>query len=144
MKIIEWSVLLAGFLLIGPGLQTAAGGDADECRPLTSPVTGEQRKYSAVADIDGASAYPDIVCAVYWRNNELCATELSSFQFTAKVFDYHSGDEVPMTDAHYVVAAPGHQHPLAFVSRDEAAEFRDRVGGGELLDYQELVAYPFD
>lgn len=138
-------LLLAVALLVGIGggwSGTAAAGA--ECRPLSAPITGEERQYSAVADIYGFQAYPDIPCAVYWRNNELCATELSSFQFTAKVFDYLSGDEVLMTDAHYVVAAPGMDLPVAFAERAAAQAFLDGSGGGKLLNYQELLAYPFD
>ncbi|MDF1613396.1 hypothetical protein [Desulfurivibrio dismutans] len=129
-------------LLIVPGGPGVAAAEIAECRQMASPVTGDERRYSVVADIYGVRAYPDIACAVHWRNHELCATELSTFQFTAKVFDYHSGAEVLMTEAYYVVAVPGESRPLAFVAREEAEEFVAGAGGGELLDYDALVDYP--
>ncbi|ADH86210.1 hypothetical protein [Desulfurivibrio alkaliphilus] len=136
-------MLLAALWLLVAGWPLFSVAETADCRQLAAPISGEERKYSVVADIYGIRVYPDIACAVYWRTTQLCATELSTFQFTAKVFDYHSGDEVLMTEAYYVVAAPGESRPLAFASRDGAQKFVAAAGGGELLSHEELLSYPF-
>lgn len=126
-------------LLVAGGAGLAA---AEECRKLTTPVSGEERKYSVRAQVDGTMAFANIPCAVYWRNHELCATELSSFQFTAMVVDYPSGQEVLMSNAYYVVAAPGEKHPIAFADRQAAAAYIVQHGG-ELLEHQQLLTHSF-
>ena len=136
---------MAAFLLATAGLAAPlTAAENRECRKLAAPVSGEARKYSVKADIYEFMAFPDIPCAVYWRNNELCATELSAFQFSAKVFDFVGGGEILMTEAYFVVAAPGEPLPLAFADREEAAGFIARSGGGELLDYGQLLDHSFD
>ena len=127
-------------LLITGGIEPA---DAGECRKLTKPVSGEGRKYSVQAQVDGTMAFADIPCALHWRNTELCATELTAFQFSAMVVDYLSGKEILMSDAFYVVASQGEKHPVAFDDRLAAEEFIAKGAGGELLDHQQLLDYPF-
>lgn len=125
-------------------LLPSAAGAAAECRPAGAAISGEAGRYAVHARVDGSlMVFADIPCAVYWRNNELCATELSDFQFTAKVGDFTSGDEILMTAAHYVVGAPETAAPVAFADRSRAEAFIEQRGGGELLDFEQLVTHAF-
>lgn len=133
------SVLLAGLILLN---WLPASAWAAQCRPLTAPVSGEGQKYSVVARVGGVMAFADIACAVYWRGHELCATELSDFQFTAQVFDYYSGEEALMTGAFFVVGSGAEKMPVAFATREGGERFV-AASGGELLNFEELVAHPF-
>lgn len=135
--------ILAAALVLAYGLVPLSVAAQPECGKLTKAVEGDERKYSVTAQVQGAAVFPDIPCAVYWRNNELCATELSDFQFTAKVFDYFSQEPVLMTEAHFVVEARNEPHPVAFIRLEEAQEFI-AANGGRRLDYQELVSHPFN
>lgn len=128
-----------GLLLVMGGAGQAAAG---ECRKLSTPFSGEEQKYSVQAQVDGPVIFADIPCAVYWRNHEFCATELASFQATATVIDHPSGAAVAMTDAYFVVGAPGEKHPVAFADRRTAADFVAE-NGGELLDYEQLLSHSF-
>jgi hypothetical protein len=122
----------------------AVAADDGSCQRLSAAVTGEERKYAVTADAYGPAAFADISCAVYWRNNKFCATEMATFDVTAKTVDYHTGEEVQMARAHFVLNAPGEKKVVAFAAREDAEKFVAQGGGGSILGYTQLTVAAFD
>jgi hypothetical protein len=142
----EMRYLIAGLLVMllleGSQAGAAAPAESGPCRKLTAPVTDEERKYAVTAEVYGTVAFASIDCAVYWRNKEFCATEMATFDVTAKVIDYLSGEEVKMADAYFVLDAPGKKRVVSFASKSAAEEFVARTGGGAVVDYYRLNSTP--
>lgn len=115
------------------------------CDKLPEVVSGDQQKYSMHADVDGAFALQTIPCAVELRK-ELCAMEMVSFDQSAKVFDFMSGDEVTMTEAYYLVDPAkkdrGKATITAFKNKEDAQKHVNQ-GSGKVVDYTELVLMKF-
>jgi len=110
------------------------------CDKLDDKVTGEMMKYSVNADVDGPVYFGDIACAVKYRTKEFCAMEMVSFDFSAKVYDYNSANELEMGKALYVIDEKNSSSQiLAFVSKDAAEKYAAEHQGCTVLDYTALV-----
>jgi len=136
------AVMIAG--LVGSG-NARAGAPDRQCDKLDEQVSGPEMKYSMIADVNGFAAFADIGCSIEWRNRELCATELASFDITAKVFDFRTGRELEMAKAYYVVneSAPADTPIIAFAAEDEAAKYVADHGSGKVVDFTNLTGFDF-
>jgi hypothetical protein len=145
MEVVKYlpGFVLAVYLCLG----TVAYSDEDtrQCGILDQQVTGPAMKYSMTADVNGFVAYDDIGCSIEWRNRELCAMELSSFDITAKVFDFLTGNELEMTKAYYVVNAsePASSKVIAFDGKQSAEKYAAEQGNMKVVDFTALTELEF-
>jgi hypothetical protein len=132
-------------LLLFPARSVAGEGQPPPCERLDEKVSGEGRKYSVYAEVNGPAAFASIACAVQWRNTELCAMELTDFDVTARVVDHDTGEELEMSKALYVVAEnpDGGVTVAAFRKKESAEKYADGIKGGRILDYGGLTEYEF-
>ena len=117
-----------------------------QCDKLERQVTGPAMKYSMMADVSGFAAFDDIGCSIEWRNKELCATELTSFDITARVFDFSTGRELEMAKAFYVVnkSAPAGSKVIAFGVKQDAEKYVAELGTGKVVDFTLLCELEFE
>jgi hypothetical protein len=117
-----------------------------QCDKLEQQVTGPAVKYSMTADVNGFAAFDDIGCSIEWRNRELCATELASFDITARVFDFLTGSELEMAKAYFVVSetAPADTKIIAFASKQDAEKYVAAHSTGKVVDFTALTELKFD
>jgi len=117
-----------------------------QCDKLDRQVTGPAMKYSMIADVSGFAAFDDIGCSIEWRNKELCATELASFDITARVFDFLTGRELEMAKAYYVVSesAPAGSKVIAFGMKQDAEKYVAEHGNVKVVDFTALTEFKFD
>jgi hypothetical protein len=146
MEVVKYlpGLVLAVYLCIG----TVAFSDEDtrHCGKLDQQVTGPAMKYSMTADVNGFVAYDDIGCSIEWRNRELCAMELSSFDITAKVFDFLTDNELEMAKAYYVVnaSAPASSKVIAFSGKQGAEKYAAELDNMKVVDYTGLTELEFE
>lgn len=76
-----------------------------ECRQCGSKIEAQNKRFSVLV-MKGmeASAFDDIGCAIIWSNGE-CAMRQAAFDENAVVYDYDSGESIPIEKAFYVVDA---------------------------------------
>ncbi len=114
------------------------------CDKLGDKVTGEMIKYSVNADVDGLVYFGDIGCAVKYRTKEFCAMEMVSFDFSAKVYDYNTANELEMGKALFVIDEKNPGAPiLAFENKTAAERYIAEHQGCIVLDYTALVDKEF-
>ncbi len=120
--------------------------NTSRCEKLDQQVTGQALKYSMIADVNGFVAYDDIGCSIEWRNKELCATELASFDITARVFDFSTGRELEMAKAFYVVNefAPAGSKVIAFGVKQDAEKYVAEHSTGKVVDFTALTELEFN
>ncbi len=110
------------------------------CEKLGDKVSGEMVKYSVNADVDGPVYFGDIGCAIKYRTKEFCAMEMVSFDFSAKVYDYNTANELEMGKALYVIDEKNSGAPiLAFENKSAAEKYAAEHQGCIVLDYTALV-----
>ena len=110
------------------------------CEKLGDKVTGEMIKYSVNADVDGPVYFGDIGCAVKYRTKEFCAMEMVSFDFSAKVYDYNTANELEMGKALFVIDEKNAGSPiLAFESKSAAEKYAAEHQGCTVLDFTGLM-----
>jgi len=131
-------VLLA---LSVPGLnQAMAGDDSPACIRLDTKASGGMEKYSVHGEANGPIFFSGIRCAIEHRNKELCAMEMVSFDATAKVYDYYTGEEIEMGKAYFWFDEKNNEAPIvAFGSRESAEKRGATTEGGVVLDYVGLT-----
>ena len=131
-------VLLA---LSVPGLYPVlAANDAPVCVQLDTKASGEMEKYSVYGDANGPIFFSGISCAIKHRNKELCAMEMVSFDNSAKVYDFNTGEEIEIGKAYFWIDEKNNEIPiLAFGSEDSAVKYGVTSGGGLVLDYTGLT-----
>ena len=125
----------------------AHGNDTTrQCDKLDRQVTGPAMKYSMIVDANGFAAFDDIGCSIEWRNRELCATELASFDITARVFDFLTDSELEMAKAFYVVneTGPANTKIIAFATKQDAEKHVAAHGTGKVVDFTALTELEFD
>ena len=114
------------------------------CRRLDEKATGDLTKYSLHGDANGPLFFSGISCAMAHRNRELCAMEMVSFDTTAKVFDFYSGEEIAIGKAYFWLAETNYETPIAaFSSREKAEKYKAESGHGLILDYTGLTDIEF-
>ena len=66
--------------------------------------------------------------------------EMVSFDNSAKVHDYYTGEEIEIGKAYFWVDEKNNENPiLAFGSEDSAVKYGVTSGGGLVLDYTGLT-----
>jgi hypothetical protein len=101
-------------------------------------------KYSVNADVDGPVYFGDIGCAVKYRTKEFCAMEMVSFDFSAKVYDYNTANELEMGKALFVIDEKNSGSPiLAFENKTAAERYIAEHQGCIVLDFTGLVDKEF-
>lgn len=122
------------------GLHPALAEDnARICVQLDTKASGEMEKYSVYGDANGPLFFSGISCAIKHRNKELCAMEMLSFDNTAKVYDYYTGEETDIGKAYFWIDEKNNENPiLAFASKESAEEYEAASKGGMVMDYTGL------
>lgn len=118
-----------------------AGSESAECKKLSYKVTDSPKNYSVYADIYGIITFTDIQCAIQIRNTDLCATEMATFDATAKVYDIVSGRELEMSKSFFVVETPGETRITAFERKNDAEIHITDKGGGRIITFDQLTNY---
>ena len=123
----------------------AAAGDAPFlCQRLDAKATGDMAKYSLHGEANGPVFFSGIGCAIKHRNKEFCAMEMISFDTTAKVYDYYTGEEIDIGKAYFCLDEKNSEAPIAaFKSKEAAARYEAASGGGIVLDYTALTERKF-
>ena len=137
------ALFLVAFLLLG---RTAAIADETipVCRRLVAKATGDMAKYSVYGEANGPVFFSGINCAIKLRNKEFCAMEMSTFDATAMVYDYFTGEEVEIKIAYFWLDEKNSETPiLAFGTKEGAERYAAETGGGTILDYAGLTDRKF-
>lgn len=132
---------LALWTLSVPGLnQAIAENSAPVCIQLDTKANGDMTKYSLYGEANGPIFFSGISCAIKHRNKELCAMEMVSFDVTAKVYDYNTGEETEIGKAYFWFDEKNTGAPIvAFSSKESAEKHSAATGGGVILDYTGLT-----
>jgi hypothetical protein len=143
-KFIITSLFLFALFLMG--LADATADDPiSECRRLDEKASGDLSKYSLHANANGSLYFSGISCAITYRNKVLCAMEMVSFDNTAKVFDYYSGEEIAIGKAYFWLDENNTETPVAaFGSKESAEKYKVETGNGVILDYTGLKGRKFN
>jgi len=132
--------ILTLFILAVSGYVSSAADNDFNCTQLDEKPTDDMVKYSLDAEVNGTVSFHDIGCGIRYRNRELCAMEMISFDTSARVYDYYSSEKIEIGKAYFWLDEknPG-ASVLAFSSKDTAEKFGAEKGGGEILDYTGLT-----
>ena len=139
-------VLLVVFLLAAVyGAPPVSAEESSECVKRDQQVTGESRRYSMHADVNGFAAYERIDCSIKWRTEVLCAMEQVAFDSTSRAFDYYSGREIAMSGAYFVIVKTDSAPEItAFANKEEAEKYVSEHGSGEVVAYGQLITMNFE
>ncbi len=110
------------------------------CVKLEELVSGPDKNFSIHGEANGFAAFADIICGIRYRNG-LCAMELSTFDVTGMVYDYYTGEEIPLSRAFFVVDAPGEKRVAAFAAKALAEKYVSEKNGGHIINYDQLTVY---
>jgi len=137
------SLFFSAFLFVA--LPNATADDAvSACRRLDEKASGDLAKYSLHGEANGPLFFSGISCAIAHRNRELCAMEMVSFDTTAKVFDFYSGEEIAIDKAYFWLDEKNYETPVAaFSSRNNAEKYKAESGDGLILDYTGITDREF-
>jgi len=129
----------------------AAPGRADDqkkptlCSVCNMMVTEKNKKFSvALPNVKGLgpSSYDDIGCAAISRNNE-CATRQMIFDSNAVVYDFTTGEAVPVEKAYFAFKSsawtPMGYGIVAFKDKAGAEKFAAEHGKVKVVRWFELV-----
>jgi len=132
--------VLALLILAVSGFVSTAADSEFNCTKLDEKPDGDMVKYSLDAEVNGPVFFHDIRCGIRYRNRELCAMEMISFDTSARVYDYYSSEKIEIGKAYFWLDEknPG-ASVLAFSSKDTAEKFVAEKGGGAILDYTGLT-----
>jgi hypothetical protein len=132
------SVLFGIFLW---GVSYATADDAGPtCKKLATKASGDIAKYSLYCEANGPLFFSGISCAIEYRNRELCAMEMVSFDSTSRVFDYDTEKEIEIGKAFFWIDEKNtDERILAFTSQEVAEKFKTDKGAGLVVDYSGLI-----
>lgn len=117
----------------------ALADEAPACIQVDEKVRGDLEKYSVYGDANGPLYFSGISCAIRHRNKTLCAMEMVSFDSTAMVYDFQTGEEVAAAKAYYWIGEKnGGEQVLAFGGKDSADKYLAGQKHGTVVDYQGL------
>ena len=134
------TVLVLCFLFIWPITAAMADDAVPACRKLDEKAGGDALKYSLHADVNGPLFFSGIICAVKYGNKVFWATEMVSFDRSAKVYDFYTGEETDISKAYFWLDEKNDEMPiLAFSSRENAEKYRAGKEGSVVLDYTGLI-----
>ncbi len=134
-------ILISLIFITFPGSRLSTAGDAGQgCTRLDDKAAGELSKYSLDADVNGPVFFSGISCAIQYRNKELCAMEMISFDTTSKVYDYYSGEKIEAAKAYFWSDdRNGTAAILAFSSKEAAEKYAAEQKAGQVLDFTGLT-----
>jgi hypothetical protein len=102
----------------------------------------ERDHYLSVIQESRPKTFEDIDRVLKWRDNQ-CILHQSAFDGGAKVFDYFTGEAIPVREGVYVIDSgietSGGQRTIAFKDRDSAERFISENGTGTIVAYEALV-----
>ncbi|UCD66784.1 MAG: hypothetical protein JSW69_03960 [Deltaproteobacteria bacterium] len=97
-------------------------------------------KYSPYGEANGPVFFNGIRCAIQHRNKELCSMEMVSFDSTAKVYDYHTAEEIDISKAYFWLHENNNEEPIiAFGSKKAAEMYGAATKEGVVLNFTELT-----
>ena len=132
--------VLALFILAVSGFVSAAADSDFYCTKPDEKANGDMVKFSLDAEVNGPVFFHDIRCGIRYRNRELCAMEMISFDTSARVYDYYTSEKIEIGKAYFWLDEKNPGAPvLAFSSKDTAEKFVAEKDGGEILDYSGLT-----
>lgn len=108
-----------------------------------SPVFSERADHNlSVVQESMPKSFEDLDSALKWRGSQ-CILHQSAFDGGAKVFDYFSGEAIPVREGVYVInnelSTSGGQRTVAFKSLDGAERFLSENGRGTVVTYDVLI-----
>ena len=122
------------------GFTAAAENGSPVCSRLNEKASGEALKYSLEAEANGALYFQGISCAIEFRNRELCAMEMVSFDTTGKVYDFYTAEKIDIAKAYFWLDDKNEYIPiLAFSTKESAEKYNAQTKGGVILDYSGLT-----
>ena len=115
------------------------------CEQLDEKASGDSAKFSLYGEANGPVFFSGINCAIEYRNRELCAMELSTFDVTSKVFDYYTNEEIEIGKAYFCLDEKNIQKPVvAFKDKESAEKYSAENEGSSVVDYTELTEKKFN
>ena len=134
-------MLPAVFFLFHSGFPVAAADDiTPDCSRLHEKASNDMVKYSLDADVNGPQFFNDIRCALRYRNTELCAIEMISFDITGKVYDYYTAEKIEIGAAYFWLEEKNKDASIvAFSSKESAEKYGAEKKDGVILDYSGLT-----
>ncbi|KPK00543.1 MAG: hypothetical protein AMJ60_00740 [Desulfobacterales bacterium SG8_35] len=128
------------FLSVIPFCAAAAEDSSPLCTRLHEKAINGMVKYSLDADVNGPQFFSGIRCALRYRNTELCAIEMVSFDITGKVYDYYTAERIEIGAAYFWLDEKNTDTPiLAFSSKESAEKYGAEKKEGIILDYSGLT-----
>lgn len=132
--------VVALFFFAGSGFTAPAAENDSGCRQLDEKASGDRVKYSLYAEVNGPIFFNDIGCGIRYRNSELCAMEMVSFDMNARVYDYYTAEKIDIGKAYFWLDDKDPAASIqAFSSKEAAEKFTADTDGGVILDYTELT-----
>jgi len=127
------------FLAVIPFLAAAAEDSTPVCTRLPEKAGSDMLRYSLDTDVNGLQFFSGIRCALRYRNTELCAIEMVSFDITGKVYDYYTSEKIEVGEAYFWLDEQNKDAPiLAFSSKESAERYGAENETGLILDYAGL------
>lgn len=121
-------------------LTVCAADQVFDCSRLSEKAGGEQVRYSLEATVNGPVFFNGISCGIRYRNKELCAMEMVSFDTSGAVYDYATGEKIEIGKAYFRLDEKNPAFPiLAFGSKEAAERYNAENPGGVVLDYSGLT-----
>ena len=128
------------FLSVVTFFAAAAEDNIPVCSRLAEKASSDMAKYSLDADVNGPQFFSGVRCALRYRNTQLCAIEMVSFDITGKVYDYYTAEKIEIGKAYFWLDEKNLDSPiLAFRSKESAEKFGAEKGTGITLDYSGLT-----
>jgi hypothetical protein len=113
------------------------------CSRCGNEIKSDNIKYSVVQlDAKKPVSFDDIGHAVLWREDQCTAIQMS-FDATAKVFDFNTGEELDINAAYFIkspdIQSPGGSGIAAFKERQSADKLLPGKGSDKVLTYDDLL-----
>ncbi len=143
MTIKQLIILLSiSFFMIAFSLQKASGQptSAVECKQLEEKVSGKTQKYSINAYVEALVSFDSIDCGVEFRK-DLCAMDMASFDVSAVVYDFNTGEELLMQETFFIINPPPeitNKKIISFKTEAAAKQFATEHGG-KAVNFDKLV-----
>ena len=132
--------LLVPFFTAVFGLTAAADEGDSVCTRLDAKAGGNEVKYSLDAEVNGPVFFNDIICGIRYRNKELCAMEMVSFDTSGSVYDYYTTEKIALGRAYFWMDEKDPAASVtAFSSKEAVEKFSAEKGTGVILDYTGLT-----
>jgi len=140
LKKIIFLIITICSLTISCFTPASADENIPDCTRLDEKASPEMVKYSLDADVDGPVYFSAISCGIIYRNKELCAMEMISFDTSAKVYDFYTAEKIDIDKTYFWLDEKNKDAPiLAFNSKESAENYGAGKKSGVILDYTGLT-----